>query len=228
LCTTLERTGVAGKPDEWPNGILDEVAGSPESIRNDVWARQTGKNGVFGVKFSCHQPALDSFFSVFGGGAGPGDRIDRQSVFESVFPNCRHIVMTRRNKIRLAVSWWKSISGGAGHLSQDGSPLPWQQTLPTPPDDLESRYDFHAITSLMLECVRREAALQELFDELGVTPLAVTYEDFIANYDETVRRVLAHIGVEAVTDIPPPLLAPTSDDVNQVWVERVVSALDQR
>ena len=70
-------------------------------------------------------------------------------------------MMTRHDKVALAVSWWKMISGGQGHLSSDGSPLPWQESVPTAPADLG----------------------------------------------------------DAVQDIPPPLLARTSDQVDEEWVE---------
>ncbi len=137
--------------------------------------------------------------------------------------------MTRRDKIRLGVSWWKSISGGPGHLSRDGTLLPWQESHPSTPVDIESRYSFEAIESLILECVSREAAIQELLEELQVIPLAITYEDFVANYERTIRQALSHIGLEpADVEIPPPLLAKTSDEVNETWVLRFKADLEER
>ena len=160
LCTTLEATGVAGHPDEWPEDGLKATRKNAATIRDALWSKQSTANDVLGVKWSYHQPTIDDFYRVFGDGSG--ERSEWRVVWESVFPNCHHIVMTRRNKIRLAVSWWKSISGGQGHLSQDGSLLPWQDMTPTAPADLADAYDFKAIKALVFEAVQREAGLQEL------------------------------------------------------------------
>ena len=226
LCTTLEATGVAGHPDEWPEDGLKATTESAATIRDTLWSKQSTPNDVLGVKWSYHQPTLDDFYRVFGRDRS-GERSEWRQVWESVFPNCHHIVMTRRNKIRLAVSWWKSISGGQGHLSQDGSPLPWQNMVPTAPADLAGAYDFKAIKALVFEAARREAGLQELLAELQVSPLSVTYEDFVANYEQTVQGVLDHLGLhDSVSETPPPLLARTSDYVNEEWVRRFLADLN--
>ena len=218
LCTTLDATNVAGHPDEWPEEKLRHSRDSVTTIRDALWSRQSTSNGVLGVKWSYHQPSIDDFCRMFCHD-GPGG-------WEAVFPGCRHIVMTRRNKIRLAVSWWKAICGGRYHQSRSGAPLPWQDRLTAEPDDLVDAYDFAAIKRLVFEVVEREAALQELLSELEVSPLSVTYEDFIADYEQTIRRVLAFLGLgQLVSEVPPPLLARTSDDVNDRWVTRFLSDL---
>lgn len=221
LCTTLDATGVAGHPDEWPESGLVATADDAQLIRDRLWSKQTTPNGVLGVKWSYHEPSVESFFRVFKSRGGTG-----REAWDSVFPNCRHIVTTRRDKIRLAVSWWKSISGGPGHLSLDGSALPWQMSTPEIPADLPNAYNFNAIRSLVLEAVRREAGIQGLMQEFGVSPLSVTYEDFVANYEETIETVLGFIGQrDLVAKIPPPLLSRTADHVNEAWVARFLSDL---
>ena len=136
-------------------------------------------------------------------------------------------MMTRHDEVALAVSWWKMISGGQGHLGSDGSPLPWQESVPTAPADLADAYDFAAIRALVDEQAHREAGLRELLEILGVTPLMIVYEDFIRGYEQTVRRVLDYLGLgNAVQDIPPPLLARTSDQVDEEWVKRYLSDLN--
>jgi LPS sulfotransferase NodH len=229
LCTALERMGIAGKPDEWPEDLAVQVNGSLNAaklIRDDLWSNQTSKNGVFGVKFSFYEPTIRSFFGAYGLKDKQG-HINKKNAWDTVFPNCKHIVMTRRNKIRLAVSWWKSINGGPGHLSQQGRPLPWQEIIPTAPDDLESRFDYDSINTLILECIRREAALQDLLEDLEVTPLTITYEDFVSDYEGTVGRALDHIGLDVdIADVPTPLLKRTSDVINEKWVQMFLSQLD--
>ncbi len=134
--------------------------------------------------------------------------------------------MTRRNKLRLAVSWWKAIKGGPEHLSTDGAPLPWQDKVPSAPRDLIHAYDFRAIKRLVLECAQREAGIQELLHGLGVAPIAVTYEDFVANYEGTILDVMAHLGLhDSVYEIREPLLGRTSDEINEDWFQRFLRDL---
>ncbi len=225
LCTTLEATGIAGHPGEWPEGRLADNVDA-ETARNALWSQQVTSNGVLGVKWSFYEPWLEDFFRVFGL-TGIEQGFGHRETWQTIFPNCHHVVMSRQDKVRLAVSWWKSICGGLGHRSQDGSPLPWQETVPPVPTDLEDAYDFEAINTLMFEAVRREARLRELLTELGASPLTVVYEDFDANYEQTVRGVLTYLGLsDRVSEIPLPLLAKTSDHVNDAWVSRFLSELD--
>jgi trehalose 2-sulfotransferase len=228
LCTALEATKVAGHPEEWPEDLLQSESADAEELRSELWQRQTTANGVLGVKLSYFEPRIQRFFAVFGGSASD-DRLDVQEIWESVFPNCRHVVMTRRNKFRLAVSWWKSIKGGPGHVSQDGRRLPWQKSLPSAPSNLADSYDFRAIRSLVFESVAREAGIQEFLHSLAATPMGVTYEDFVADYAGTVRAVLLHLGLsDDVPEIPAPLLAKTSDDINEDWLRRFLGDLKDR
>lgn len=221
LCTTLEATGVAGHPDEWPEDALRTTTEDAARIRDELWSAQSTPNGVLGVKWSYYAPSIADFDRVFG-----RDGSARREVWDFVFPNCRHVVMTRRNKIRLAVSWWKSISGGLSHRSSDGALLPWQDEVAAAPPGLVDAYDYHAIKALVFEAVKREADLQELLAELGGSVLSVTYEDFVASYHQTLRGVLDHLGLlEGAPEIPAPRLARTADHVNEEWVARFAADL---
>ena len=225
LCTTLEATGVAGHPDEWPDSELTSTTDSAQSTRERLWSEQATPNGVLGVKWSFHQSSIDGFFLKLSEGRSRTEAV--KEIWASVFPNCRHIVMTRRDKVRLAVSWWKAINGGPGHLSRDGGALPWQDAIPKAPVDLEDAYNFDAIKNLILEVVQREAGLQRLLAELGVRPLSVTYEDFVSDYELTVRGVLDFLELDqSVAEIPRPLLRETSDDVNEQWVGQFLTDLN--
>ncbi len=67
----------------------------------------------------------------------------------------------------------------------------------------------------------REAGIQEFFSEGGIIPLTVVYEDFIQEYEETVRRVLEYLGLGATTvKIARPHYEKLADEVSAVWVER--------
>ena len=121
--------------------------------------------------------------------------------------------MTRRNKVRLAVSWWKAIQTQQWHRQRGQLPKSV---------DLEDKYSYEAIDHLFAECSMREAAIQEFFDLGAIVPLTIVYEDFILSYEETIRSILNYLELpdaETVTIAPPPL-QKLADDVSENWVQR--------
>jgi LPS sulfotransferase NodH len=120
--------------------------------------------------------------------------------------------MTRRNKIRLAVSWWRAIQSGEWHL-----PVNEQRK----PVDLSNAYSFDAINHLYNECSMREAGIQEFFAEGNITPLNIFYEDFVQNYEGTVRTILDYLELDSQSAaIAPPALTKLADDISEEWAQR--------
>jgi len=67
----------------------------------------------------------------------------------------------------------------------------------------------------------REAGIQEFFAEGNITPVTIVYEDFILQYEETIRKMLEYFGGDhASVEIPPPPLAQTADVISEEWVQR--------
>jgi trehalose 2-sulfotransferase len=110
----------------------------------------------------------------------------RPGIWANTFPNGRHIFMTRRNKIRLAVSWWKAIQSQEWHRLHGATP----QAV-----DIADRYAPDAIDHLVAQAAMREAAIQEFFAQGQIVPLTVTYEDFVSKYEETVFDILRWLGL---------------------------------
>lgn len=55
----------------------------------------------------------------------------------------------------------------------------------------------------------------------GITPLNIFYEDFIQNYEGTVRTILDHLGLESKSaSIAPPALIKLADAVTEEWTKR--------
>jgi LPS sulfotransferase NodH len=120
--------------------------------------------------------------------------------------------MSRRNKIRLAVSWWRAIQSGEWHLPADE---------PRKPVDLSNAHSFDAINHLYYECSMREAGIQEFFAEDNITPLNIFYEDFIQEYEGTVRKILDYLELDSRSvTIAPPALTKLVDAVSEEWVQR--------
>jgi LPS sulfotransferase NodH len=118
--------------------------------------------------------------------------------------------MTRRNKVRLAVSWWKAIK------TQEWHRLPGESPKAVNPEDV---YSFDAIRHLYQECSMREAGIQEFFSEGNIVPLTIVYEDFIYEYEKTVRKILEFLGLKNThVKLSRPSLARTADAISEEWV----------
>ena len=136
------------------------------------------------------------------------------TVWEHIFPSGKHIFLTRRNKIRQAVSWWKAIMTDEWHRkSVDQSS--------TDHRDLLEKYNFEALKHLLLEISVRESAIQAFLKEGGSSALTIVYEDFINDYTGTVRRIGSYVGV-AIHEgmVGPPHYAKLADEVSDEWTER--------
>ena len=128
------------------------------------------------------------------------------------FPNHKYIYMTRRNKVRLAVSWWRAIVSDEWHRERGRKPAE---------ADLADKYNFEAINHLLNEVAMRDAAIEDFFAEGGIAPLTIVYEDFIRDYEGTVRRVLAYLGEDAEgVEIAKPYYDKIADETAEQWVQR--------
>lgn len=210
LNQALSSTGIAGDPGEW----LHFQHRDPLTLRREdleeMWRRGTTPNGVFGLKIGFEQRWIDAFRVMF----DLPQTASRADVWSAAFPNCtKHIYMTRRNKVRLAVSWWRAIVSGEWHRKSGDQPR--QEP------DIADRYDYDAIRHLLVESILREAAIEDFFTESGIMPLTIVYEDFILDYEGTVKNVLAFLDIPtAGADIAPPSYDKLADDVAEQWVQR--------
>ncbi len=219
LGKALESTGIAGKPNEWLNipgeqDILEYYGvDNPAELQSHLWRLGSTPNSVFGLKFGPYEPYFSKILDTLRQFPGcPPVVYPRASVWQHAFPECRHIFMTRRNKVRLAVSWWKAIQTQEWHREFGvGAAAP----------DLGDAYLFEAIDHLYNECSMREAGMQEFFSEAGIVPLTIVYEDFVQTYEETIRRVLSFLKLDAEgVMIAPPYYEKLADKISEEWVQR--------
>jgi LPS sulfotransferase NodH len=217
LCKALEATGIAGRPQELFNfntSLLDRYQVPDHAMAQEhLWDLGSTANGVFGCKHSYCEPYFGRLIEELRKfPTCPQGLTSRPAIWECAFPNHRYIFMTRRNKIRLAVSWWKAIKTEEWHL------LPGQ---PPRDVDLSDAYSFDAIQHLYDECSMREAGIQEFLAEGGIVPFNIYYEDFIERYEQTIRSVLRFLGQDdSSVAIPAPPLKRTADELSEEWVQR--------
>jgi len=214
LCKALEATGVAGKPGEWLLNVLkDSYTWNDMELQQHLWKLGSTANGTFGLKHSFHEPHFSQLLETFRRFPScPPHEKNRARIWEHAFPNHRHLFMTRRNKVRLAVSWWKAIKSQEWHRVSGA---------PARSVDLRDAYSFDAINHLYCECSMREAGIQEFFSEGNIVPLTLVYEDFIQEYEKIVRMVLEFLELDTIdVNVLPPHYAQTADQLSEEWVQR--------
>jgi LPS sulfotransferase NodH len=203
LCELLAGTGLAGAPAEFfhPDKMaaLQERWGVDElgDYLRALLARKTSPNGVFGAKahWAQYQP-------VFG-----------ESDPRTVLPGLRLVFITRRDRLRQAVSWVRALQT-----------LKWA-TEDSPRVERPEIFDQEHITQKLGRIDREEEVWESLFDRHEIEPHRVVYEDFVEAQEETVRAVLDGLGVDAPADLslPSPVLDRQADERSDEWVERYLA-----
>ena len=217
LYKAIESTGIAGVPREWfnckPDLITDFHKTNHAELQDYLYKLGSTPNGVFGISHSYYEPHFSQLTETLRKfPACPPAETRRTAIWKEVFPNHRHIFMTRRNKVRLAVSWWRAIQSGEWHVPADES---------RKPIDLSKAYSYDAINHLYNECSMREAGIQEFLTEGDITPLNIFYEDFVQEYEQTIRTILDHLELDShPATIAPPALTKLADAVSEEWVQR--------
>lgn len=175
-----------------------------------LWRSGMAPDGLFALKYGPSRNMAD-WTGAFRRVLELPQEASVPEVWAAAFPRCRHMFMTRRNKVRLAVSWWRAIVSGEWHRVNNEAPL----TI-----DLTDRYSFAPINHLFAECALREATIEDFFAAADVVPLTVVYEDFARDYQGTVRGVLAHLGLEGPEIMQPPAFQKMADALSDDWAQR--------
>ena len=219
LSEALEKTRIAGSPREYFNELQEATwfekwdVWSYADYLKRVLARGTTPNGVFGVKLHWYQfDGLPAKLSQIPGMEG----LARYEMMRRAFGDPRYILLTRRDKVRQAVSffrasrtcvWWK-IPG-----------VPEREPV-IPESDLG--YDYQGIDRLKKLLRAHHDNWRRYFDQNGIEPIPVVYEDLAHSYGSTVLDVLRALGVTipAGLTIPQPRLQKQADGRSEEWVQR--------
>jgi LPS sulfotransferase NodH len=246
LSEAMQNTGIAGRPEEYyqhrrktglprrpreyfegveSDEILDILGNESRDDENAdydprrferyadyvAWTIEQGTtpNGVFGAKV------------MWGYFAGFVDRLRElpgradlatTDLLPSVFPNLRYVWLTRVEKGRQAVSLWKALQTWT-----------WRRDVG---DQVEThhelRYSFDAIDKLVTSLAADENAWLGYFDECGVAPLVVVYEQFAPRYETAAREIVELLGISGINDVrlPPPRMTRQADELSEEWFAR--------
>ncbi|HLJ69544.1 MAG TPA: Stf0 family sulfotransferase [Chloroflexota bacterium] len=218
LCEALSSTGVAGRPEEYFNiGQGDDPAKEPPwkaALLTKPLAEYipiacefgTTPNGVFGSKLHLwHLQAMETGLA----GTQEGDGRLLAERLREVFPNPRYIWITRRDKVRQAVSAFKGKQSRAWTSRAAGAKRPLA-------------FNFPLVEASLRQMVREEAAWAQFFTDSGIVPYTVIYEDLVRDYEATLRGVLDFLDIPLPEGFvfPAPRLRKQADALSEIWVRR--------
>jgi LPS sulfotransferase NodH len=249
LCHLLDRTGIAGHPEEYfealrhsgiprrPHEYFDpgrhaniierlafrEMPDSEDRAPHPLWTPETydrylswaltqgtTPNGVFGAKLMWGY--LGDFAALVRGVDGFAG-LPLPQLLDSAFPDLRYVQVTRRDKVRQAVSLWKAVQTQAWRRDRDSADRPAAA---------EPVFSFRAINYLVRLLTAHDASWDAYFLGLGSEPVKVTYEELAEAPDAVVRRVLEALDIAAPDDLElgPPQLSVQADTRSEEWVRR--------
>jgi LPS sulfotransferase NodH len=135
-------------------------------------------------------------------------------ILASAFPNLHYIWLTRRDKVRQGISFYRAIATQR-----------WRSTDPGNRADAEVPFDFQAIDSLIQTSVADEELWRQFFEQHGIQPFAIVYEDLQHEPEIVVGQILDHLGLG-----PPAQPFPRSgrhqrqaDDLTDTWVRQYLA-----
>jgi LPS sulfotransferase NodH len=251
LCHLLDRTGIAGHPEEYfealrhsgiprrPHEYFDptrhanlierlafrEMPETEDRTPHPLWTPETyGRylswalvqgttpNGVFGAKLMWGY--LGDFAELLRGIDG-FTGLPLPQLLDAAFPDLRYVQVTRRDKVRQAVSLWKAVQTQAWRRDRDSDST-------ERPAAAEPVFSFRAINYLVRLLTAHDAAWDAYFLGLGSEPVKVTYEELAEAPDAVIRRVLEGLGIPAPDDLAlgPPQLSVQADARSEEWVRR--------
>jgi LPS sulfotransferase NodH len=164
----------------------------------------TTPNGVFGAKLMwmhLHD------FAEFAGRLPAFSGLALEELLPAVFPAPRYVWVTRRDKVRQAVSLWKAIQTAA-----------WRGDATAA--DHEPRYHQEALDHLVRMLADHDTLWASFFARAGIEPLVIHYEDDLSHgAGQPVRRVLRHLDLSVPPGWQPPAhMRRQADETSERWV----------
>ena len=213
LCNLLSQTEIAGKPNEffshWNERSYKnyDIVDYPSYIQRIVQETQTS-NSVFGVKVMTANDGFGGFLQRLEAFPNYKYLSDAEKI-RTFLPNIKFVYLTRRHKVKQAISWWKAAQNNRYHTTND-----------TPMPDADLEYNFDAISHLLNELIMEESAHQEFLDIMGTTPLTLVYEDFIQDMPSTLQRIFKFLTIEDDYEFHEPQLYKMADALTDEWAQR--------
>ncbi len=155
-----------------------------------VLAKGTTPNGVFGAKLMWGY--LEDFLSYLRDIPAYKD-LPVPQLFTIIFPNLHYIHISRRDKVRQAISLWRAIQTWSWrHEPGEASSRPARELV----------FNYAAIDHLVQRTLVHEEAWKQYFAENAIQPFTVIYEELTDTYEETALQILQYLKIPLPTALP--------------------------
>ena len=226
LCRMLRDCGVAGAPvsyffeagpAEWAKSHGGGPVSSPatdgelDRVFAAIRAKGRGDGAIFGLRQQAHSnPQLFAALRA----RFPDHETDTARL-EAVFGPMRFVYLNREDKLAQAVSYVTAQQSGLWHRRADGTELE-RLSPPAAPS-----YDRAAIAKAMAEFEAAARAWEDWFARERIAPLRLTYDEVSGAPAGSLRRVLAHLGVDPhAADSVAPSVAKLANATSAEWIAR--------
>ncbi len=215
LCSLLASTGVAGRPESYfrePDqgawaarfgvSVADDGSFDYRAFVAGAVSAGSTPNGVFGARI------MWGTMHVVVEGLRPCTTVERDlDVLTDAFGHLRLVHLQRGDVAGQAVSWARAEQTSY-----------WQHgDVPA----AKPAFDFNQISDLVQTIEEHNAAWSSWFNEQGVQPHVVMYEDLVTDPGRTVLDILNHLGIELpAVWRPKPYHRQQADEVNADWLRR--------
>jgi LPS sulfotransferase NodH len=132
-------------------------------------------------------------------------------VLNAAFPNLHYIWLRRRDRLRQAVSMVRALQTRV-----------WRSTMSPADPSRVPVFDFEAIDVAVRRLTWRERAWQRFFQQHGIRPFTLVYEDLTEDPASLTRQVLRYLGIELPNSFvfPTPQLQKQADELTEEWVRQ--------
>jgi LPS sulfotransferase NodH len=224
----LQATGLAGEPREFFGHKMSfwmerwRTPTLPAYASRLIQTRAT-PNGVFGAKLLyaqlLHLERLARQDPQLTG-------LPLPEILGNLFPNLHLISVSRDDKVRQAISWFKARQTGVwGQAKGQAEPKlgrAWRLgDEPLQPGELA--FDYDGIAALLRQAEQEDTAISTFCAASNFPHTRVVYEPFNQAHDETIRDLLRWLGIPHPPDLtlPDPRTVRLADDRTDEWVTRV-------
>lgn len=208
LCEALINTHLAGHPTEYFGPVQTKAlmqhldTSSYKECLAWILKEGTTPNGVFGAKviWQFRTTLVDLLHTATG-----NEKLSMPEVLSTIFPNLHYIWITRRDKVRQAISYQKALKTDSWIDFKGQPPVKSKQReLPLSTQEIsrlwspgtqEATFDYNMIEGLRQELERSDAEIQQYFTSCGIQPFEVVYEDFVDSYEETALQILDYLHI---------------------------------
>jgi LPS sulfotransferase NodH len=217
LCRYLAATGCAGAPQEYlleaalPGLFAKRGVADFPSYFSALLAAETTPNGVFGAKLMGAPDVLSAALArlrelpdLGAPGLAPWELV------AAAFPGVEYVWLTRRDRLRQALSFYRALRSGRWQSTQAGG-------APAPPLAL----DLGAVDDCLSDLVAWDSAWEDYFAGAGVRPVTLVYEDLVRDPGASVRALLAALRIELPASWAPgpPERERLADATTERWLE---------